>query len=281
MKLNVFCYFLIAYTAISFHGYAQENRYEIYALKFGERVSRIAASDIAVGTPRKDSVQVCFMYWLLKGADGKTILIDAGFTEDADINSEVISYVRPDMMLDKLKIRPEDITDIIVTHPHWDHIGGIDLYPKAMVWMQKEDYEYFVGQAWQWDGNSNGFNKKDVIRIVQRNLDGKVQLIKGDNVEIMPGIKVFTGSRHTYAAQYVLVESDEERVILASDNSWFYYNVESGLPIPVGMDEKAYAANLKRMKSMVKDMDLIIPGHDPLVFSRFPKVAEDIVQIRK
>jgi len=280
MRLTIILFFLIACEITPVSTVAQENSYEIYALKFGERISKVAATDIAVGTPRKDSVQVCFMYWLLKGND-KTILVDAGFTEDADINSEVISYVRPDMMLDKLKLKPEDITDIIITHPHWDHIGGIELYPKAMLWMQKEDYEYFTGQAWQWDGDSNGFNKKDVTRMVQRNMEGKVQLIKGDNVEIMPGIRVFTGSKHTYAAQYVLVESEDEKVILASDNSWFYYNVESGLPIPIGMDVKAYAANLKRMKSMVKDVDLIIPGHDPLVFSRFPKVAEDVVRIKK
>lgn len=70
-------------------------------------------------------------------------------------------------------------------------------------------------------------------------------------------------------------------MIIASDGSWFYYNVINLLPIPLTFDSKAYVENLKRMRSMVKDVDLIIPGHDPLVFAKFPKVAEDVVKIRE
>jgi glyoxylase-like metal-dependent hydrolase (beta-lactamase superfamily II) len=260
--------------------FGQENSYEIYALKFGERTNKVPVTEVAVGSPRTDSVQVCFMYWLLKGNNGRTILVDAGFTDDADINPAAITFTRPDMMLDKLKVRPEDITDIIITHPHWDHIGGMDLYPNATVWMQKEDYDYFVGAAWQKDGNRGGFNKNDVAKIVNRNLEEKLVLVKGDDLEIIPGIRVFIGSKHTYESQFVMVESDDRQAIIASDNAWFYYNLESGLPIPIGMDQKAYAANLKRMNKMVKDVDLIVPGHDPLVFTRFPKVADDVVRIK-
>src|SRR6186713_3067380 len=77
--------------------FGQENTYEIYALKFGERTNKIAVTEIAVGSPRTDSVQVCFMYWLLKGNNGRTILVDAGFTDDADINPAAITFIRPDM----------------------------------------------------------------------------------------------------------------------------------------------------------------------------------------
>ena len=259
----------------------QENTYDIYALKFGERTNKIAITDVAVGTTRTDSVQVCFMYWLLKGNNGRTILVDAGFTDDADINPAAITFTRPDMMLDKLKVKPEEITDLIITHPHWDHIGGMDLYPNATVWMQKDDYDYFVGAAWQKDGNKGGFNKKDVFKIVTRNLEGKLVLVKGDDLEIIPGIRVFIGSKHTYESQYVLAESEDGQVIIASDNSKFYYNAESGLPSPIGLDQKAYAANLKRMRKMVKDVDFILPGHDPLVFTRFPKVADGVAHIKK
>ena len=272
---------LVAATAILSPAFCQDNTYEIYALKFGERTNKIPVTDVAVGSPRTDSVQACFMFWLLKGNNGRTILIDPGFTDDADNNPAAITYVRPDMMLDKIKVKPEEITDIIITHPHWDHIGGMDLYPNATVWMQKDDYDYFVGAAWQKDGNNGGFNKKDVAKVVSRNLEGKLVLVKGDDLEIIPGIRVFIGSKHTFESQYVLAETEDRQVIIASDNSWFYYNLESGLPIPICMDQKAYAANLKRMRKMVKDVDFILPGHDPLVFTRFPKVADDVVRIKK
>lgn len=38
-------------------------------------------------------------------------------------------------------------------------MDGVDLFPKAHVWIQKEDYNYFVGAAWQKDGDGD-FNKK-------------------------------------------------------------------------------------------------------------------------
>jgi len=221
------------------------------------------------------------MYWLLKGNNGKIILVDAGFSGDSEINPKFITYSRPDRMLEKINIKPEDITDIIITHPHWDHIGGIDLFPGAMVWMQKDDYDYFVGTAWQKDGNRNGFNEKDVLKIVQRNLEKKLTLVKGDDIEILPGIKVFIGSKHTYESQYVLVGTGSDKVIIASDNTWFYYNLTHLFPIPVTLDSKAYTKNLKRMKSMVTNVDRIIPGHDPLVFSKFPSVAVDVVKIKE
>jgi len=260
--------------------FSQQPEYEIFALKFGERTHKIPLSAIAVGATGTDSVQINFMFWLLKGNNGKVILVDAGFTSDADINPMNITFSRPDSMLSKIHIKPEDITDIIITHPHWDHIGGIDLYPNAMVWMQKEDYEYFVGQAWQKEGNSGGFNKKDVTKIVQRNLDGKLKLVNGDDIEIIPGIRVYTGSKHTFQSQYVLTGNGEKSIIIASDNCWFYYNLEKLLPIPVTHDSKAYTKNLKRMKSMVKNTDFILPGHDPQVFTKFLSVEEGVVLIK-
>ena len=272
-----FCFYFG--TAITRKAFSQNNTYEIYALKFGERTNKIPVSDAAVGASGSDSLNVCFMYWLLKG-NGKTILVDAGFKDDAEINPKFITYEQPDKMLEKINIKPADITDIIITHPHWDHIGGIDLYPGAHVWMQKEDYEYFVGAAWQEGGSNGGFNKKDVLKVVQRNLDKKLTLVAGDDIEILPGIKVFTGSKHTYESQYVLVNSGADKVIIASDNAWFYYNLISLLPVPVTLDASAYSKNLKRMKSMVNNVDLIIPGHDPLVFSKFPSVANGVVKIK-
>ena len=235
----------------------------------------------AVGSTSKDSTGICYMVYLIKGKNGKNILVDAGFTEPLKkYPMQAFTYIRPDSILKRININPNDITDVIVTHPHWDHIGGIDLFPNAMVWMQKEDFNYFVRTAWQKGGDSENFTDKDVFKIIQKNIDGKLTLINGDSIEIMPNIKVFIGSKHTFESQYVLVGSGADKVIIASDNSWLYYNLTSLLSIPVTFDQKAYLKNLKRMRGMVKNIDLIVPGHDPLVFSKFPKVAEGVVKIK-
>lgn len=256
--------------------FSQNNSYEIYALEYAKGDWNPLVSEIAVGSKVNDSLKANFVVWLLKGKNGKCILVDAGYIPE---NLEV-GYTRPDSVLQRINVKAHDITDIIITHPHWDHIGGIDLFPNAMVWMQEDDYNYFVGKAWQKGAFSDGLEKNDVPKIIRKNLNGKLTLVKGDSVEIIPGIKIFIGSRHTYESQYVLVNGSSGKTIIASDNCWFYANLQYLLPIPhYTFDPNAYVAQLKRMKTLVSNIDLIIPGHDAKVFAKFPKVTEGVVKI--
>ena len=258
----------------------QDNRdYQVFAVKYyGAR--RIAAQQMVVGANPADSITLCYMFWYLKGPGGRNILVDAGMTDTAMTGNP--DFKRPDLVLQRINVFPSDITDVIITHPHNDHIGGINLFPGATVWMQKDDYDYFVGGAWQENGSPRGFQKNDVRNLVEINLAGRLKLVDGDNIEIMPGIKVFTGSKHTFENQYLIVnpDSEENKVIIASDAVWFYYNLSNLLPATLCMDPKAYTEAMRRMKTMIDDPDYIIPGHDDLVFAKFKEVAEWIVRIK-
>jgi glyoxylase-like metal-dependent hydrolase (beta-lactamase superfamily II) len=112
-------------------------------------------------------------------------------------------------------------------------------------------------------------------------LQGRLKLVKGDSIEIIPGIRVFIGSKHTFENQYVLVNSNSKtnKILIASDAIWFYYNYNKLLPDTLCMDPKAYVGAMKRMKTLVTNPDFIIPGHDDLVFTKFPNVAEGVVKI--
>jgi glyoxylase-like metal-dependent hydrolase (beta-lactamase superfamily II) len=251
--------------------------YQVFAVKFRDAWN-IPAKEMIDGANPKDSVRGCNMVWLLKGENGRNILVDAGYLDTSKTVDR--NYVRPDIVLQRINVSPNDITDLIITHPHFDHIGGINLFPKAKVWIQKEDFDYFVGESWQEKGNPMGFEKNDVRNLIEINLQGRLKFVKGDNIEIIPGIRVFTGSKHTFENQYLLVNSKTDKVLIASDAIWFYYNLNHLLAARTYvMDSKAYVEAMKRMKTLVTNPDLIIPGHDDLVFSRFPTVAEWIVKI--
>jgi len=261
---------------------AQTSAYKIYAIKFAASAYPFTVADWALNGPKTDSVKINFMVWLIKGP-GKNILLDAGFLNDMEDAKEfkIANYIRPDSALAKLNLKPEDITDIILSHPHWDHIDGIGLFPNAHIWIQKEDFNYFVSTAWQKGENNGGFAKRDVRMIIDLNLAGKVTLVNGDDQEIMPGIKVFTGSRHTFNSQYVLVNTRTNKVVLASDNIWIYYSLNHLVPPSEGgtLDPLGYVKAMKRMKTMVTDVKYIIPGHDAQVFTRFPVIADGLVEI--
>ena len=262
---------------------AQSSRYKVYAVRFAGSAYPFTAADWAKNAPKTDSVKFNFMVWLIKG-NGKNILVDAGFLNDIEDAKEfkVINYIRPDSALDKLGVKPGDVTDIIFSHPHWDHIDGVGLFPNAHIWIQKEDFNYFISTAWQKGQDHGGFAQRDVRTMVDLNLAGKVTLVDGDNKEIIPGIKVLTGSRHTFNSQYVLVNTGTNKIVLASDNIWIYYSLEHLVPASDGgtLDPAGYVKAMQRMKTMVTDIKYIIPGHDAKVFSKFPTVADGVVEIK-
>ena len=262
---------------------SQPEIYKVYALRFATLMHPSPISDWVDKGPKTDSVNINFMIWLIRG-NGKNMLVDAGFLNGIPDGSDfpLASYIRPDSTLLKVGLKPEDITDIILSHPHWDHIDGIGLFPNAHIWIQKEDYNYFVGAAWQTGGNNGGFNKRDVRMLLDLDLAGKVTLVDGDDKEIMPGIKVYTGSRHTFNSQYVLVQTGTNKVLLASDNIWVYYSLEHLMPPSPGgtWDPVGFVKSMQRMKTLVSDVKYIIPGHDAQVFSRFASVADGVVQMK-
>lgn len=253
--------------------------YEVYAIKYSDGW-KIQAKDWVIGANQSDSVDVCDMFWLIRNRNGKNILVDVGFIDSTNSNK---NYIRPDSMLKKLNIESSDISDILLTHPHNDHIGGLNLFPKAQVWMQQDDYNYFIGPAWNENGYRIGFERNDVENIIAVNTQGRLKLVKGDNIEIMPGIRVFIGSKHTFENQYLLVNSNSEKnkILLASDAIWFYLNLEKELPISVCMDTTAYVAAIRRIKTLVTNPNLIIAGHDDNIFSIFTKVQDWIVRIEE
>lgn len=254
------------------------SEYQVYAVKFWD-ARNIPAQQMVVGANPKDSLRLCNMVWLIKGENGRNILVDVGMIDSSKTGYK--NFVRPDSVLHRISVFPSDITDIIITHPHNDHIGGINLFPNAKIWMQKDDFDYFVGEAWQDDETSKYYLKNDVRNLIEINLQGRLKLIKGDNIEIFPGIRVFIGSKHTFENQYLLVNSNSKtnKILIASDAIWFYYNLNNLLPATLCIDPKAYVDAMKRMKTLVTNPEFIIPGHDDLVFSKFPKVAEWIVKI--
>ena len=260
--------------------------YQVYALKFANMRSATPLSMWVDQGPQNDSVHIDFSIWLIKGDNGRNVLVDAGFQPDIVDSPDgkefgIVNYQRPDSVLHKVGLTAGDITDIILSHPHWDHCDGIGLFPNAHVWIQKEDYNYFVGTAWQRGGESGGFYRRDVRRLVDLNMAGRLTLVDGDDKEIIPGIKVLTGSRHTFNSQFALVAATGHPVILASDNIWVYYSLEHLQPASKGgtFDPAGYVKSMIRMKTLTGNLRYIIPGHDARVYTLFPKVADGVVRI--
>jgi glyoxylase-like metal-dependent hydrolase (beta-lactamase superfamily II) len=253
--------------------------YEVYAISYGV-IPDFPVSSLIAGADRSRKLDIQMMVWLLKGPGGRNILVDSGFYRDKFFKQwKVKDFLKPSEAVAKFGVKPEEITDIIVTHMHWDHADGLDLFPKARVWIQKDEYSYYTGEAWQAKNTHGGIDPEDVMALVKLNLEDRVRLVNGDDQEPILGMRFYTGGRHTYASQFVSVNTKAGVVVLASDNLYLYENLDRRAPIAQTLDADSNLRAQDRMKQLASDPRLIVPGHDPAVFTRFPKPGGGVAKI--
>src|SRR6266436_3918743 len=257
-------------SAAGISGAANVPEYSIVAIRIadspGDRVA-----EMVMGAPQDEKVDSIYALWLIRGG-GRNILFDSGFHRERWFKEWTIKdYLRPDEAVRLAGVKPEDITDVVISHAHWDHMGGIDLFPRANVWIQKDEYRYYTGEAWQPGGDHGGIDPEDLKQLLQLNTEGRLRLVNGDNVEILPGIRMFTGARHTYASQYMRIEGTPA-FVLASDNCYLYRNLSTHAASAT-FSEADHAANVaaqSRMIELAGSPDRVVPGHDTLQFQKFP-----------
>lgn len=227
-------------------------------------------SGLVMGAPRDERIDIAMVIWLIRAGD-RVVLFDTGFHRERWMEAfDIADFIPPDSAVRLAGVEPGDVTDVIISHAHWDHMGGIDRFPNALLHIQQEEYVYYTGAAWQEGGRNGGIDEADILELVRRNMAGRVNLVDGDDVEILPGIRVYTGARHTYASQYIRVDGPPA-FVLASDNCYLYHNLEHRLPGATFLPEDS-AANvgaLQRMIDLAGSADRVVPGHDPLQFERY------------
>lgn len=277
MKLSRLCLLLVPLVLSA--GPATAQHYEILAARYGV-LEDFPLDGLIPDAPAGETIDIALAIWVIRNED-RVVLFDTGFfREEWFSRFDVSAFERPDRLLSRVGIDPGDVTDIVVSHAHWDHMGGLELFPDATVWIQQEEFTYYTGEAWQPGGNNGGIDGADVAHLVDRNVAGLVRLVQGDGVEILPGITVYTGARHTYASQYVMVEGNG-RFVLASDNAYLFRNITESRASATffARDREANLAAVARMVELAGDPSRVIPGHDAAVFERFDTVSKGVVRI--
>jgi glyoxylase-like metal-dependent hydrolase (beta-lactamase superfamily II) len=262
--------FLIVAMLAALLGAPATPEYSIQAIRYAN-VPDVPVAELVMGGPKDQKIEIAMVVWLIRGG-GRAILFDSGFHRETFLKDfPMKDYLRPDKAVETAGVKPEEVTDVVISHAHWDHMGGLDLFPKANVWIQKEEYRYYTMEAWQPGGDHGGIDPEDAKELVQLNTEGRMHLVDGDNVEIFPGIRAYTGARHTYASQYLRVEGNPT-FVLASDNCYFYLNLSTHLASATfsDADHPANIAAQSRMIELAGSPDRVVPGHDALQFQKFP-----------
>ena len=256
---------------------AAQPAWSVYAIRYAT-LPAFPVSALVAGADTTRTLDIAMMFWLLQGPGGRRVLVDAGFYRQKFLDSwKIADYAKPSEALERFGVSPDSVTDVIISHVHWDHLDGADLFPHARVWIQRAEYEHHVRE----DGTpaDAAIDSVDAAMLAGLSRAGRVKLVEGDAKEILPGIVAYTGGKHTFASQYVSVRLAKGRAVIASDNMYLYENLDKHAPIAQTLDAASNLAAQDRMKKLASAPRLIVPGHDPAVFLRFHGPSPGAVKI--
>lgn len=248
------------------------DEYEIYAVRYGHH-DRTASANFIGGDAHDRPMALDYFVWAIVGP-AKTYILDTGF--DAAMGQKRSrTLVRPvDQGLKTIGLDPASVTDVIISHMHFDHAGNTDMFPGARYHIQDSEMAFCTGRCMCHDYLRHSYDPGDVTAMVRRVFDGRVTFHDGDS-EIAPGLSVHRVGGHTRGLQITRVWTKRGWVVLGSDASHFYANFEQDRPFPVVQNVVEMLAGYERMRQLASSPNHIIPGHDPLVLSRYPAFHPD------
>jgi glyoxylase-like metal-dependent hydrolase (beta-lactamase superfamily II) len=241
--------------------------YEVYAIRYAHHERR-AAENFLGGDPHDAAMPLDYFVWAIVGG-GKSYVVDTGFgAEQARLRKRELLR-SPAEGLKAIGIDPTKVEDVIITHMHYDHAGGLDLFPNARFHIQDREMAFCTGRSMCHHAFSHSMAVDDVIGLVRRVFAGRVHFHDGDD-EIASDLSLHFIGGHTMGLQSVRVMTRRGAVVLASDAAHLYAHLEQGRAYPVVYNVADMLEGHRTLQRLASSPRHIVPGHDPLVARLYP-----------
>jgi N-acyl homoserine lactone hydrolase len=219
------------------------------------------------------AVQIPVTCYLVRTSDA-LIVFDTGVSPRAIPglmrSDRLAQFTEPDLLENRLKaagVTAADVDMVVLSHLHYDHAGGAELFKNAELVVQKDEYSYALYPA----SFFAGF-------YYRKNFDipgAKWRLLDGDT-ELAPGVTVLRTDGHTPGHHSLMVNLPETGpVILTGDACYWHEHVEKERVPGVVWNPTLALHSIKRLKTLARLTSAsIFPSHDP-VFWKTVKQAPD------
>jgi glyoxylase-like metal-dependent hydrolase (beta-lactamase superfamily II) len=248
---------------------------QVLAVKYGHRVTSRAESYLnfhLYGEPDAD-LDIDYYFWVIRDRGG-VFLVDTGFAPEAGDRRRRAHYTTPAQFLPELGIAPDDVTAIVITHAHWDHVGNVRQFPRAQVVMTEAEYAFWTSPLAARQHFAAHSEPPEIALLRQARDADRLTLFTGEHA-LAPGIDLIEVGGHTPGQLIASVASPAGgTVVLASDALHFYEEVEKDRPFAVLADLPAmYRAYDTLAQLAAQPGTHLVAGHDPDVRTRFARCA--------
>ncbi|MDX3100910.1 MBL fold metallo-hydrolase [Nonomuraea angiospora] len=206
------------------------------------------AHSLVDGFPGKSSSHGSFGWsslWLLT-SDSRKVLVDTGPPQYIPLIHDRLA---------QLGLTTSSITDVLVTHLHWDHVQNFTMYSDARVWVGERELEWAVQQP-----AGTAFMPDLHVQEIARRGD-TIGRIRGEE-EVLPGIHAIASPGHTPGHLAFHVETTAGALIFAGDAAKNIYELTKGVADST-MDQDVSHRSILRLRSLLRETDgILVPGHD-------------------
>lgn len=241
---------------------------EVLPLLLGE--AKVALKlDVFWSLSQEDGlVDVPILAFLIKGGT-ENVLVDTGFRDPercTSVHKLGPHITKPEWSLDtqlqRHGLQRKDISKVIITHMHYDHVGKCELFENAEIIVQRTELEAASApksRHIEIGGRGLFYDRADVAMFVDR-LWPQIALIEGDE-EIIPGVKcVLFEKSHTPGSQAVYVDTPKGITACIGDISRnVKLNIEQEIPPGLYYDLELMQAALRRLH---REVAVNLPTHD-------------------
>jgi glyoxylase-like metal-dependent hydrolase (beta-lactamase superfamily II) len=248
-------------------GVVADDKLELYACCYGR--SRFP-ENFAFGDGRKDeNVDFAWSFYVARSG-AEVTLIDTGMSDpDTARKWHVTKTSEPAQLLADLNVDPAKVGRVIISHIHFDHIGNLPLFPQAQVVIGRRDRDDYVSKK-PLGGVMYDQRVADILNDPARThvIEERETLPGGFDVEVVGG--------HTAGSLVVHLIHQGTHYVLAGDECYLRANQKEQRPIGRTVDLKRNLAFLSRIADPAM---VILPCHDPVIFTSYPAVKPNIVRI--
>ena len=262
--------------------------WEVHVLEYARSKDQLVAG-LILGTHDGAVVDLPFSFVLARRGD-RVVLIDTGFMREgsgADFAEKfgIPYWISPVAMLGHLGVAAEAVTDIVLSHAHFDHMGSIGQFPNATIHIQKQELLSWIellALPPRFGVLTAIINPDDMRRAFDASIEHRLHLVDGDRDNLLPGLHARLGAGHTLGQQFVILETARGRIVVAGDCIYTQANIcghnHDGVYVPLA---NAVGSTLDQLKTIDRinteiggDLSRLVILHDPERWAGRPIVAE-------
>jgi len=249
----------------------ESEAYEVLAVRYGTR--QTSAADVFLSYPvygeQDRPLGMDYFFWVAR-SPSRTIVVDSGFSPEGGAARRRTTLMDMATALRAAGVNPDDVGQVVVTHAHYDHIGGLPAFRAAEVIMTRSEYEFWTGPLGDRTLFAHHTEATEISHLRSLRAAGRLTLT-GRSHQVAPGVALTEVGGHTPGQAVVTVDGGPGRIVLASDAVHYYEELERDRPFTTVVNLADMYAAFDQIREMEQDAGTrVIAGHDPVVAECFP-----------